>query len=100
MNWLAYIQNNKETVERDGLIGISSTPRCLVVMGRTQELTKKNRLKLSVMSTQRARLTIWTYDDLIARARSALERLYGPLSMQANGGFRLYFFRESEIGAH
>ncbi len=91
-DWLSYIQDHKEAVERDGLTGISPTPRCLVVIGRSLELTESNRLKLRVLSSQRPRLTILTYDDLILRARTTLERLYGPLSI-AGHGFRLYFFR-------
>jgi hypothetical protein len=39
-DWLSYIQNNKEAVERGGLTGISPTPRCLIVIGRTQELKR------------------------------------------------------------
>jgi hypothetical protein len=95
-DWLAYIQENKAKVERElDLFGISATPRTLVVIGRSASLTEKNRGTLSVLQSQRPRLTIMTYDDLINRARAHLERHFGPLSIRAQN-LDVYFYRAAD----
>lgn len=92
-DWLIFIQNHKAEVERElGLLGISATPRTLVVIGRSASLNEENRRKLAVMQGQRPHLSIITYDDLIERARSNLERLLGPLSIRTQN-LELYFYR-------
>jgi hypothetical protein len=43
-DWLRYIQENKSKIERElDLIGISATPRSLVVIGRSASLSEDNR---------------------------------------------------------
>lgn len=79
-DWLSYIQDNKGKVESDlGLTGISVTPRTLIVIGRSASLTEGNRRKLTVMLSQRPRLSIMTYDELISRSKAQVENLLGPL---------------------
>ena len=96
-DWLQYIQDNKPTVEdKLGLAGISTTPRTLVVIGRSVTLTDENRRKLTVIQGQRSKLRILTYDDVIATARITLERLFGPMSLRAQN-LKLYFYR-NDVG--
>ena len=42
---------------------------------------------------QDGRLSILTYDDVIERARSSFERLFGPLSFKTQN-LQLYFYRD------
>jgi hypothetical protein len=92
-DWIQYLQDNKGKVECDlGLVGISATPRKLVVIGRSESLTGANRQKLTVMQSQNPRLSIVTYDDVIERARLNLERHLGPMSVRAHN-MEVYFFR-------
>jgi Domain of unknown function (DUF4263) len=94
-DWLGYIQDNKAKIERElGLVGISATPRTLVVIGRSASLTEENRRTLTVMQSQR--LSIMTYDDLIDRARANLEQLFGPLSLRAQN-LEVYFYRSDVL---
>jgi hypothetical protein len=99
-DWVRFIQENRAAVERDlGLIGISPTPRSLVVIGRSGSLTEENRRILPAMQSEQPRLTILTYDDLVQRARAQLERLLGPLSMKGKGpNANIYLFRADMAG--
>jgi hypothetical protein len=57
-DWIRYIQDNKSTVERElKLNGISANPRSLVVIGRSNKLSKENRRKLQASSSQTEVLT-------------------------------------------
>jgi hypothetical protein len=90
-------QDNKTAVEEKlDLVGISTTPRTLVVIGRTASLSEDNRRKLVVIQGQSPKLQILTYDDVILRARANLERLFGPLSLRTQG-LKLYFYREAVV---
>jgi len=94
MDWIQYIANNKQRVEEElGLIGISTNPRSLVVIGRSASLTEENRRKLATLQAQQNKLRILTYDDVIAAARANLERLLGPFSLKGENA-ELYFFKE------
>ena len=93
-DWIQYIGDNKLKVEEElGLVGISTNPRSLVVIGRSESLSEENRLKLVTLQSLQNKLRILTYDDLIARARANLERLFGPLKIVATNA-ELYFFKE------
>ena len=92
-DWIQYIGDNKLKVEDEQeLVGISTNPRCLVVIGRSESLSEENRRKLITLQAQQNKLRILTYDDLIASARANLERLFGPLSIVAHNA-ELYFFK-------
>lgn len=96
-DWIQYIIDNKQKVEKEfGLIGISTNPRSLVVIGRSASLTDENRRKLALLQAQHYKLRILTYDDLIASARANLEKILGPLDMEGQGA-ELYFFKESSM---
>jgi hypothetical protein len=79
-DWLRYIEDNLDTVQRElGLSGISTTPHCLIVIGRSASLTPAGKRKLTTMQNMTPKLTIMTYDDLLANARATFENLLGPL---------------------
>jgi hypothetical protein len=81
-DWVRYVEDNKSTVERElGLVGISTNPRRLVVLGRSASLTEENRRKLTTLQNDQPKLRILTYDDLLAGARANLERILGPLGL-------------------
>jgi len=95
-NWVRYIADNKRTVEHElGLVGISTTPRRLVVIGRSASLTERDRRTLSQLMSDQSHLTILTYDDMIERAKANLERLVGSLSLQVQNA-RLYYPKPAE----
>jgi hypothetical protein len=95
-DWVRYIQDNKTQVEQD-LMGVSATPRSLVVIGRSGSLNEENRRILAVMQSEQPRLTILTYDDLVRRARTQLERLLGPFFIKGPN-VNMYFFRADRTG--
>ena len=78
------------------MVGISTTPRTLVVIGRTASLSDDNHRKLAIIQGQNPKLQILTYDEIILRARANLERHFGPLSLRAQG-LKLYFYREAVV---
>jgi hypothetical protein len=97
LDWLQYIANNKEKVESElGLQGISTNPRTLIVIGRSASLTEQNRRKLSTIQASQNKLRILTYDDLLAGARSNLERILGPMALRSRNA-QLYFFKRSAL---
>ena len=91
-DWIQYIQDNKCLVEKElELVGISTNPRMLVVIGRSASLTEENRHKLATLQAQQNKLRILTYDDLLAAARSNLERILGPLTLRTQNVELFYF---------
>lgn len=79
LDWTRYIQDNRSTVEKElGLPGISSTPRGLVVIGRSKSLSEGNRNKLRVRASD-SRIEILTYDDLCEKFRALVGNLIGSL---------------------
>jgi len=94
-DWVQYIEDNRTLVEGElGLVGISTNPRKLVVIGRSSTLTEDNRRKLVTLQNLHGKLRILTYDDVLARARASLERILGPLSIRGQNT-QLYFFKAS-----
>ena len=79
-----------------GLQGISTNPRTLIVIGRSASLTEQNRRKLSTIQASQNKLRILTYDDLLAGARSNLERILGPMALRSQNA-QLYFFKRSAL---
>jgi hypothetical protein len=93
VDWIAYIEDNKPKVEEGlGLLGISTNPRSLIVIGRSDSLTPENRRKLTSLQNQIPKLRIMTYDDLLASARLTLSRILGPLGFTGQNS-RVFFFK-------
>jgi hypothetical protein len=82
IDWRIFIENNLQKVQEEiGLLGISSNPRSLIVIGRSADLTEEDRRKLSTLQGQIPRLRILTYDDLIQSSKAMAENLFGPLDI-------------------
>ena len=94
-DWVQYIENNRTEVESSlELLGISTSPRTLVVIGRSATLTDDNRRKITTIQNQYGKLRILTYDDLLAAARANIERILGPLTITGQNT-QLFFFKPS-----
>jgi hypothetical protein len=91
-DWLGYLQNHKRDIEEKGLTGISTSPRTLITIGRSDTLSEDNHQKLATLQSMIPKLRILTYDDVVAAARANLERIVGPLSLVAQNA-KIYFFR-------
>ena len=92
-DWTQYIESNKQKVENElGLTGITANPRTLVVIGRSASLTEDNRRKLAAMQANHNKLQILTYDDLIVRARTNIERILGPLDCSGQNA-QFYYYK-------
>ena len=90
-DWKRYIQDNLSTVQRElGLVGISSNPRSLVVIGRSANLTPENRRKLVAMESETPSRKIMTFDDVYENAKVLLENMFGALDM-ATANARIYY---------
>ena len=82
IDWRIFIENNLQKVQEEiGLVGMSPSPRSLVVIGRSSGLTAENRRKLATLQGQIPRLRILTYDELIQTAKAMAENLFGPLDI-------------------
>ena len=80
-DWVQYIQDNKQKVEQE-LEGISTNPRIMVVIGRSETLTNENRRKIETLQSLHNKLRIMTYDDVLINAKQSLGRLFGSLDFQ------------------
>lgn len=95
MDWIQYIMDNRQKVEKElGLAGISTNPRTLIVIGRASSLSTENRRKLTTLEAQHNKLRILTYDDLLASARAHLEHILGPLELQGQNA-EFFFFKRN-----
>lgn len=91
IDWRRYLEDNLSTAQRElELEGISSNPRCLVVIGRSSSLDEGNRRKLTSMENATPWLKIMTYDDLLANAKATAENILGPL-WDAGPNTEVYF---------
>jgi len=91
IDWKRYLEDNLSTVQRElGLSGISSNPKGLIVIGRSELLTPENRRKLSTIENESPKLKIMTYDDVYDNAKAIIENLLGPIFDPA-GNTRIYY---------
>src|SRR5581483_1644961 len=91
VEWKRYLADNLSTVQRElGLSGISTNPRGLVVIGRSRSLTEDNRRNPTAIETDRPKLRIMTYDDLLATAKATYENILGPV-WDAGPSAEVYF---------
>jgi hypothetical protein len=95
-DWVEYIEDNRTKVEQEmELNGISTSPRTLIVIGRSDSLSDDDRRKLITLQNQHSKLRILTYDDVLAAARAHLERILGPLSMAMTGkDAEVFYFKQ------
>ena len=63
----------------------------LVVIGRSDALTSKNRSKLSAMNDGYSNLKIETYDEVYKNAKAVIENLFGSLDVISNSETQIYY---------
>ncbi len=91
-DWKRYLAANLRTVQNElGLDGISANPMGLVVIGRSDALTSKNRSKLSAMNDGYSNLKIETYDEVYKNAKAVIENLFGSLDVISNSETQIYY---------
>ena len=90
-NWRRYIEDNLKTVQNElDLPGISSNPRCLIIIGRLDSLDDDNKRKLMSMENVNPRVKIMTYDDLYNRTKAVVENMFGSLWFES-GNTEIYY---------
>lgn len=93
-DWKRYIEDNLSTIQRElELINISSSPKCLIVMGRANYLTEDNKRKLTVIENESPKLKIMTYDDVLQNAKTVIENILGPL-WETGGTTKIYCLQD------
>lgn len=96
VDWKRYLEDNLQTVQRElGLVGISTNPNGLLVIGRSASLLPKDRRKLRTMMNESPKLRIVTYDDVYDNARAVFENLLGPMWV-TGGATQIYYPTEAE----
>jgi hypothetical protein len=74
-DWLRFVDDNRQTVEReDGLTGVYR-PRGRVVAGRDRDLTEQARRRFRFKRAESEKIRLQTYDLLLLEARSYAEGL-------------------------
>lgn len=88
-DWIRYIQDNKSTVERElNLTSMSASPRALIVIGRSKNVTDRNRRMLQVGADK---IEVLTYDDLLAKFVATVESFIGLLAHVGSPYEVMYF---------
>jgi len=91
LDWKRYIEDNPSTVKNElGLIGISTNPNSLIVIGRSHSLSPENRRKLVSIENQCPKVKIMTYDDVYENSKAVIENLLGPL-WDVGGNTQIYY---------
>lgn len=91
LDWKRYIEDNLSTVQNElGLIGISTNPNSLVVIGRSRSLSLQNKRKLVSIENQCPKVKIRTYDDVYENSKAVIENLLGPL-WDVGGNTQIYY---------
>jgi hypothetical protein len=91
VDWKRYLEDNLQTVQRElNLVGISTNPNGLLVIGRSSSLLPKDRRKLQTMMNESPKLRIMTYDDVYENARAVFENLLGPM-WDTGGATQIYY---------
>jgi Domain of unknown function (DUF4263) len=91
IDWKRYLEDNLHTAQRElGLVGISTNPGGLLVIGRSHSLLPKDRRKLQTMMNESPKLRIMTYDDVYENAKAVFENLLGPM-WDTGGATQIYY---------
>jgi len=99
-DWRVFIEDNLRKVQEEmELVNISSNPRSLIVIGRSEALTDNNRRKLATLQGQIPKLQIMTYDDLILRSKAMVENLFGPLDIITSENVEIFYPRTNSGAA-
>ena len=96
LDWKRYLEDNLATVQRElGVEGISTNPNSLIVMGRSQSLTSKDRRQLTTIENESPKLKIMTYDDVYENAKAVVENLLGPI-WHTSGNTQIYYLKNPQ----
>ena len=96
IDWKRYIEDNLRTVQVElGLEGISSSPKSLIVMGRSKTLSPENKRKLVTFRNETPAQTIMTFDDVLENAKATFENILGPL-WATSGTAEVYFLPKAK----
>lgn len=91
LDWKRYLEDNLHTVQKElGLVGISTNPNGLLVIGRSHSLLPQNRRKLQTMLNESPKLRVMTYDDVYVNAKAVFENLLGPM-WDAGGNTQIFY---------
>jgi len=91
LDWKRYIEDNLSTVKNElGLVGISTNPNSIVVIGRSHSLSPESRRKLVSIENQCPKVKIMTYDDVYENSKAVIENLLGPL-WDVGGNTQIYY---------
>lgn len=91
LDWKRYLEDNLQSVQRElKLIGITTNPNALLVIGRSQSLLPRDRRKLQTMTNVSPKLRVMTYDDVYENAKAVFENLLGPI-WDAGGSTQIYY---------
>ena len=94
-DWRRYLEDNLSTVQRElDLLGISSNPKSLIVIGRSRSLNPENRRKLITIENGSPKLKIMTYDDVYENAKAVVENLLGPI-WESVANTQIYYLNET-----
>ncbi len=95
LDWKRYLEDNLRTVQAEkGLAGISTNPKSLIVIGRSESLTPENRRKLTTLENQCSKLKIMTYDDVYESTKALAENLFGPI-WETGPNSEVYYITEN-----
>lgn len=76
-NWRAWVGRNHGYISQK-LPGISTSPLCWLIAGRSTQLSEGERQQLFRYNEQhRQSLRVWTYDDFLERIENVVNRLTG-----------------------
>jgi len=82
-HWRAWIGRNHSYISSK-LPGISPTPLCWIIAGRSNEMSPEQSERLAQINEQhRGVYAVLTYDDLLTRLKGVLNRLRSTASQQA-----------------
>lgn len=74
-HWRAWVGRNHAYIAAK-LRGISPTPLCWIIAGRSREMNDEQRVRLAqINEQQRGVYAVMTYDDLLARLKTVLGRI-------------------------
>lgn len=91
VDWKRYLEDNLQTVQRElDLVGITTNPHGLIVIGRSQSLLPRDRRKLQAMANDSPKIRIMTYDDVYENAKAVFENLLGPM-WDTGGDTQIYY---------
>ena len=92
LDWKRYIEDNLRTVQYEvGLLGISTNPRSMIVIGRSHILSDENRRKIATLENENPKVKIYTYDDVLINTKAVIENLFGPLWEEASNTEVYYY---------